>query len=177
MAWWSKKKKSEETVTAAEAAGPLAVNVPEAGVGTKANVLDSDIAGAVGLGVNAASGADVATAETAVPDAVSAGALDLGTLAFDVAGSDAPDVNVIDPDLDEIVSDTIDTADVEVPVPAKPEKKGFFARLRDGLAKTRGNIVAGIDAVFKGFGSIDDDFYEELEEILIMGDIGVNATS
>jgi len=57
------------------------------------------------------------------------------------------------------------------------EKKGFFARLKDGLAKTRNNIVKGIDAVFSGFSSIDDDFYEELEEILIMGDIGVNATT
>lgn len=57
------------------------------------------------------------------------------------------------------------------------EKKGFFKRLRAGLAKTRNNIVRGIDAVFGGFSSIDDDFYEELEEILIMGDIGVNATT
>lgn len=56
------------------------------------------------------------------------------------------------------------------------EKKGFFARLRDGLAKTRNNIVKGIDRLFSGM-SIDDDFYEELEEILIMGDIGVNATT
>lgn len=53
---------------------------------------------------------------------------------------------------------------------------GFFSRLKDGLSKTRNNIVSGIDAVFSGFSSIDEDFYEELEEILIMGDIGVNAT-
>lgn len=57
------------------------------------------------------------------------------------------------------------------------EKKGFFSRLKEGLAKTRDNIVAGIDAVFYGASEIDDDFYEELEEILIMGDIGVNATN
>lgn len=57
------------------------------------------------------------------------------------------------------------------------EKRGFFARLKDGLTKTRDNIVRGIDSVFSGFSSIDDDFYEELEEILIMGDIGVNATN
>lgn len=56
-------------------------------------------------------------------------------------------------------------------------KKGFFARLKEGLAKTRNNIVRGIDSVFNGFSAIDEDFYEELEEILIMGDIGVNATS
>lgn len=54
---------------------------------------------------------------------------------------------------------------------------GFFSRLKEGLNKTRDNIVAGIDAVFYGASEIDDDFYEELEEILIMGDIGVNATN
>lgn len=57
------------------------------------------------------------------------------------------------------------------------EKKGFFARLKEGLTKTRNNIVRGIDSVFSGFSAIDDEFYEELEEILIMGDIGVNATA
>ena len=56
------------------------------------------------------------------------------------------------------------------------EKKGFFARLKDGLKKTRDNIVSGFDAIFTGSSAIDDDFYEELEEIMIMGDIGVNAT-
>lgn len=55
-------------------------------------------------------------------------------------------------------------------------KKGFWGRLVEGLSKTRANIVAGIDAVFKGFSHIDDDFYEEIEEILIMGDIGVRTT-
>ena len=56
------------------------------------------------------------------------------------------------------------------------EKKGFFGRLVAGLAKTRKNIVSGFESVFSGFSRIDDDFYEELEEILIMGDIGVRAT-
>ena len=53
----------------------------------------------------------------------------------------------------------------------------LFTRLQEGLSKTRDNIAKGIDNVFNGFSSIDDDFYEELEETLIMGDIGVNATS
>lgn len=56
-------------------------------------------------------------------------------------------------------------------------RKGFFRRLVDGLSKTRENIVAGIDSIFSGFSSIDDDFYEEIEEILIMGDLGINATT
>ena len=57
------------------------------------------------------------------------------------------------------------------------EKKGFFKRLAAGLSKTRNSIVAGMDAVFHGFSSIDDDFYDEIEEILVMGDIGINATT
>ena len=56
------------------------------------------------------------------------------------------------------------------------KKKGFFGRLVAGLTKTRDNIVKGIDSVFSGFSHIDDDFYEEIEEILVMGDLGVHAT-
>ena len=52
----------------------------------------------------------------------------------------------------------------------------LFSKLKEGLTKTRDNIVSGIENVFSGFSSIDDDFYDELEETLIMGDIGVRAT-
>ncbi|MCI9540761.1 MAG: signal recognition particle-docking protein FtsY [Lachnospiraceae bacterium] len=55
-------------------------------------------------------------------------------------------------------------------------KKGFFGRLVQGLSKTRDNIISGVDSIFHGFSSIDDEFYDELEETLIMGDIGINAT-
>lgn len=57
------------------------------------------------------------------------------------------------------------------------EKKGFFSRLASGLTKTRNSIVSGIEAIFTGSSNIDDDFYEELEEILIMADLGINATT
>lgn len=57
------------------------------------------------------------------------------------------------------------------------EKKGFFKRLVEGLTKTRDNVVSKIDEIFSGFSSIDDDFYDEIEEILVMGDIGINATT
>ena len=53
---------------------------------------------------------------------------------------------------------------------------GFFSRLVSGLTKTRKNIASGLDSIFRGFSKIDDEFYEELEEILIMGDIGVDTT-
>lgn len=60
---------------------------------------------------------------------------------------------------------------------AEQEKKqGFFARLKNGLTKTRDNIVSGMNQVFTGHAAIDDEFYEELEEIMIMGDMGVQTT-
>lgn len=52
----------------------------------------------------------------------------------------------------------------------------FFGRLVKGLAKTRDNIVGGIDSIFNGYSAIDDEFYEDIEETLIMGDIGVHTT-
>ena len=56
------------------------------------------------------------------------------------------------------------------------EKVGFFKRLVNGLTKTRDSIVAGIDSIFSGYSNIDDDFYEEIEETLIMGDLGIQTT-
>lgn len=55
-------------------------------------------------------------------------------------------------------------------------EEGFFKRLISGLTKTRDHIVNGMDSIFFGFSKIDEDFYEELEEVLIMGDLGVQAT-
>ena len=56
------------------------------------------------------------------------------------------------------------------------KKEGFFARLLRGLTKTRDSFVKKMDYIFRGFTNIDDEFYEELEEILITGDIGVRTT-
>ena len=59
---------------------------------------------------------------------------------------------------------------------AKEEKKGFFARLKEGLAKTRANITDNMDMVFASYDKVTDEFLEELEETMIMGDIGVKTT-
>ena len=56
------------------------------------------------------------------------------------------------------------------------EKRGFFGKLARGLSKTRDSIAAGFDSFFSGFSGLDDDFYEELEEILIMSDMGIDTT-
>lgn len=54
---------------------------------------------------------------------------------------------------------------------------GFFSKLVSGLSKTRDTIISGIDSIFNGASEIDEDFYEELEELLIMGDLGINTTT
>lgn len=56
------------------------------------------------------------------------------------------------------------------------KKKGLFARLREGLSKTRGNMTEKVDTLVRESRKIDDDFYDELEEILILSDCGVQAT-
>ncbi len=56
------------------------------------------------------------------------------------------------------------------------EKKGFFGKLVAGLQKTRDNIISGMDSIFSGFSAIEDEFYEEIEETLIMGDLGIQTT-
>ena len=57
------------------------------------------------------------------------------------------------------------------------KKKGFFARLREGLSKTRGNMTEKVDMVIRENRKIDEDFYEELEDILVMSDCGLKATT
>ena len=68
----------------------------------------------------------------------------------------------------------------ETPVEESAEeekpKKGFFARLKEGLGKTRKNILGSVDSVLGAFTKIDEDLFEELEEALIMADLGVQTT-
>lgn len=56
------------------------------------------------------------------------------------------------------------------------KEKGFFTRLKEGLTKTRNSINESFNQLFSGFSSIDDDFYDELEETLIMADLGLDTT-
>ncbi|MCI7657427.1 MAG: signal recognition particle-docking protein FtsY [Clostridia bacterium] len=83
---------------------------------------------------------------------------------------------------EEAVEETAEEAEPEavpeeapVQEPVK-EKKGFFARLKEGLDKTRKNILGGVDTVLGSFTKIDEDLFEELEEALIMADMGVQTT-
>ncbi len=53
---------------------------------------------------------------------------------------------------------------------------GFFERLKNGLSKTKDGMVRGLDETFRGSATIDEDFYDELEENLILGDVGVTTS-
>lgn len=78
-----------------------------------------------------------------------------------------------DEDLTEDLSEDIEE---ELPQEEPQKKKGFFRRLREGMSKTRNSIASGLNSIFHGFSKIDEDFYVELEEVLIMADIGVATT-
>lgn len=66
--------------------------------------------------------------------------------------------------------------DVEYDLNDAEKKKGFFTKLKEGLNKTRKNIIDSIDRVLGSFTKIDEELFEELEESLIMADIGVETT-
>jgi fused signal recognition particle receptor len=77
--------------------------------------------------------------------------------------------------VEEIVEETFETEDAQA-VQESPEKIGFFDRLKDGLKKTRDSITHRIDQVLVSFGKVDEELFEELEEILITSDIGMNTS-
>ncbi|WP_415899792.1 signal recognition particle-docking protein FtsY [Neptuniibacter sp. QD48_11] len=68
-------------------------------------------------------------------------------------------------------------APVEKPVEEKQEKKGFFSRIKSGLSKTKANLTEQLGNLFLGAKEIDDDLLEEIETLLLMADVGVEATS
>jgi len=68
-------------------------------------------------------------------------------------------------------------ASVEEPVEEKQEKKGFFSRIKSGLSKTKANLTEQLGNLFLGAKEIDDDLLEEIETLLLMADVGVEATS
>lgn len=102
--------------------------------------------------------------------------------ALEVQSSDAPQdqsmedssQDLAEPSLDE--ANKVEKAEVEKQEEAAPKKKSFFGKLMDGLNKTRKGITDQIDNLLNNYGEIDEDLFEELEEILIMADVGMNTT-
>ena len=68
--------------------------------------------------------------------------------------------------------------EAQEPKAAEPEApaKGFFARLKEGLSKTTQSFTSKLDNLFKGYKTINENIYEELEEILITADMGFETT-
>ena len=81
-----------------------------------------------------------------------------------------------DDSLKEEVEEFVDEIVEEFVEEAPKKKLGFFAKIKSGLTKTRDNIMSGVDNVLKSFTKIDEDLFEELEEALIMADIGVETS-
>lgn len=79
-------------------------------------------------------------------------------------------------DVTEEVAEEIIEEEVEEVIEEAPKKKSFFGKLMDGLNKTRKGITEVMDDLFTNYGEIDDDLFEELEEILIMADVGMDTT-
>ena len=91
----------------------------------------------------------------------------------------AEEVEETTEEIEEVIEETVEEEKEEIKeevVEEKPTKKGFFAKLFAGLDKTRKNILGGVDAVLGAFTKIDEELFEELEEVLIMADIGVETT-
>lgn len=71
---------------------------------------------------------------------------------------------------EQVENGSIETLEAE-------KKQGFFTKLKEGLNKTRKSILNSVDNVLSSFTKIDEDLFEELEETLIMSDIGVETTT
>lgn len=85
---------------------------------------------------------------------------------------------------EEVISEEVVPEKSEEPEEPQPEenhapvekKRGFFSKIKEGLTKTRKAMANTLGSVFTGFSSLDDDFYDELEECLILADLGVETS-
>ncbi len=87
-----------------------------------------------------------------------------------------PEVKEEPVETEPIVEEEPIEAELTVEEPVQEKKLGFFAKIKSGLSKTRDNILSSVDNVLKSFVKIDEDLFEELEEALIMADIGVETS-
>ncbi|HCJ06785.1 MAG TPA: signal recognition particle-docking protein FtsY [Lachnospiraceae bacterium] len=94
-----------------------------------------------------------------------------GNFDSDDVDTDRTEESAEEPAEEEFVEE--ETTEEEAPA---EKEKGFFARLKEGLTKTRNSINESFNQLFSGFSSIDEDFYDELEETLIMADLGLDTT-
>ena len=72
--------------------------------------------------------------------------------------------------------ETVETEPEEPQEPEKKKKKGFFEKIRDGLRKTKDSVIAKMQLVLNAFTKIDEDLFDQLEETMIIGDMGAETS-
>ncbi len=82
--------------------------------------------------------------------------------------------DIVEEHVEEVPVELVDVTEEEAE--EEPEKRSFFARLKEGLSKTTQNITGKIDQMLGNYTKIDEDMLEELEEILITSDVGYETT-
>ena len=83
----------------------------------------------------------------------------------------------VEPEPEEVADpETVETEPEEPQEPEKKKKKGFFEKIRDGLRKTKDSVIAKMQLVLNAFTKIDEDLFDQLEETMIMGDMGAETS-
>ena len=83
----------------------------------------------------------------------------------------------VESELEEVAEpETVETEPEEPQEPEKKKKKGFFEKIRDGLRKTKDSVIAKMQLVLNAFTKIDEDLFDQLEETMIMGDMGAETS-
>ena len=119
---------------------------------------------------------DTATEQESGENTVDASEEESGENTVDASEEETENIVPDDGSAEDNVSEDIQTDNVVEDVVPVEKEKGFFARLKEGLTKTRNSINESFNQLFSGFSSIDEDFYDELEETLIMADLGLDTT-
>lgn len=170
---WFFKKKNKNVETPAEVQEPVEAAAETFGSQTteSASIIEEPVNEAASVATDEVTAVDTVAEEVKADEAFNSAINAVEPEVADVQESVEEVAAEETTEEDAVIEATVEeTAEEDV-----PEKLGFFARLKQGLAKTRDNIVGNLNAIFSA-SEIDDDFYEEIEEILIMGDIGVTAT-
>ena len=86
-----------------------------------------------------------------------------------------PETEGVEPE--EVAETEAEASEPEEPQePEKKKKKGFFEKIRDGLRKTKDSVIAKMQLVLNAFTKIDEDLFDQLEETMIMGDMGAETS-
>ncbi len=95
----------------------------------------------------------------------------------EVEPEEVAEPETVEPEPEEVAEpETVETEPEEPQEPEKRKKKGFFEKIRDGLRKTKDSVIAKMQLVLNAFTKIDEDLFDQLEETMIMGDMGAETS-